>query len=90
MRKQVFLTLAILASALLLLTLRREAKVEAQNKPGAGFAAIPGAKGGQDLFGAYDVVKGWPKYISTIPGNEKWTYGARQGITRKAFRDSNG
>ena len=23
--------------------------------PGAGFAAIPGQKGGQDVFGAYDV-----------------------------------
>src|SRR5262245_29906284 len=43
-------------------------------------AAIPGAKGGQDMFGAYEVVKGWPKDISTIPGNEKWTYGAGQSV----------
>ena len=25
-------------------------------------------------------MKGWPKDISTVPGNEKWTYGAGQGI----------
>ena len=49
---------------------------EAQAKPGAGFAAIPGTVGGQDTFGAYDIVKGWPKDISTLPGNEKWTWGA--------------
>ena len=54
--------------------------VQAQNQPGAGFAAVPGAKGGQDAFGAYDVVKGWPKDISTLPGNEKWTWGAGQSV----------
>ena len=46
----------------------------------AGFAAVPGAIGSQDLTGPYDVVKGWPKDISTLPGNEKWTYGAGQGV----------
>jgi hypothetical protein len=48
--------------------------------PAAGFAAVPGAIGSQDLTGPYDVVKGWPKDISTLPGNEKWTYGAGQGV----------
>ena len=54
--------------------------VQGQEKPGQGFAAIPGAVGGQDMFGAYDVVKGWPKDISTLPGNEKWTWGAGQSV----------
>ncbi len=54
--------------------------VEAQQKPGAGFAAIPGQKGGQDIFGPYDVVKDWPQNISTLPGNEKWTWGAGQSV----------
>ena len=45
-----------------------------------GFAAVPGAIGSQDLTGPYEVVKGWPKDISTLPGNEKWTYGAGQGV----------
>src|SRR5579872_89163 len=42
--------------------------------------AISNNKGGQDMFGAYDVVKGWPKDISTLPGNEKWTWGAGQSV----------
>jgi hypothetical protein len=54
--------------------------VEAQQKPGMGFAAIPGQKGGQDIFGPYDVVKDWPQNISTLPGNEKWTWGAGQSV----------
>ena len=54
--------------------------VEAQQKPGASFAAIPGEKGGQDIFGPYDVVKDWPQNISTLPGNEKWTWGAGQSV----------
>ena len=58
----------------------RPVSVEAQSKPGSGFAAIPGAVGGQDITGAYDVVKGWPKDISSLPGNEKWTWGAGQGV----------
>src|SRR5437588_4918293 len=58
----------------------RTQSVRGAAKPGTGAVAIPGQGGGQDLFGAYDVVKGWPKDISTLPGNEKWTYGAGQGI----------
>lgn len=54
--------------------------VEAQQKSGMGFAAIPGQKGGQDIFGAYDIVKDWPQNISTLPGNEKWTWGAGQSV----------
>jgi sugar lactone lactonase YvrE len=54
--------------------------VEGQSKPGTGFAAVPGAVGGEDLTGAYDVVKNWPKDISTLPGNEKWTYGAGESV----------
>ena len=45
-----------------------------------GFAAVPGEIGGQDLFGPYDVVANWPKGVETLPGHEKWTSGAAQGI----------
>ena len=48
--------------------------------PGTGFAAIPGEKGGQDLFGGYEPVEGWPKPLSTMPGHDGWTHGAAQGI----------
>lgn len=37
-------------------------------------------KGGQEMFGSYDIVKGWPKDISTLPGNDKWTFGAGQAV----------
>src|SRR5262249_42152638 len=58
----------------------KPATVQAVNTPGTGFAAVPGALGGQDISGPYDVVKGWPKDIGTLPGNEKWTWGAGQSI----------
>jgi hypothetical protein len=54
--------------------------VQAKDKPGTGFAAAPGEMGVQDIFGPYEVVKDWPKNISTIPGNEKWTWGAGQSV----------
>ena len=46
----------------------------------ASTAAVPKELGGQDIFGAYDVVKNWPADISTLPGNENWTWGAGQSI----------
>src|SRR5262245_4786233 len=56
-------------------------RAEAQRAAaGIGFAALPNAIGSEDLTGPYEVVKGWPKDISTLPGNEKWTYGAGQGV----------
>ena len=55
-----------------------EAPAEVAEAP--SFAAVPGDIGVQDLFGAYDVVEGWPKDISTLPGHDQWTWGAGQGI----------
>jgi len=54
--------------------------VEGQGKPGTGFAAVPGALGGEDLTGPYEVAKNWPKDVSTLPGNEKWTTGAGESV----------
>src|SRR3990172_10275030 len=51
-----------------------------RGRRGAGFAAVPGEKGGQDLTGPYDVVANWPKPFSQLPGHENWTWGAVQGI----------
>ncbi len=53
---------------------------EARSKPGEGFAAVPGSLGSEDLTGPYEVVKNWPQDISTLPGNEKWTYGAGESV----------
>jgi hypothetical protein len=46
----------------------------------SGFAAVPGQRGGQDMFGAYDVVAGWPKDIAGLPGHAEWTFGAGQSV----------
>jgi DNA-binding beta-propeller fold protein YncE len=54
----------------------------AQQQAGAGprFAAVPGQRGGQDIFGPYEVVADWPKDLSTLPGHEGWTFGAGQSV----------
>ena len=44
------------------------------------FSAVPDAIGAQDVSGPYEVVAGWPKDLSTLPGHEKWTYGGARGI----------
>lgn len=81
MRRFVFVALTMgVACVLALLVASRVQIVEGQAKPGAGFAAVPGAVGGQDIFGPYDVAKDWPKNISSLPGNDKWTWGAGQSI----------
>ena len=43
-------------------------------------AAVPGQKGGQDIFGAYDVVANWPKPLTELPDHQKWTYSAFESI----------
>ena len=45
-----------LAVAFVLIVASRRQVVQAQAKP-VSFALVPGATGGQDLFGAYDVVR---------------------------------
>ena len=42
--------------------------------------AVAPPKGGQDQTGPYEVVANWPKPLSQLPGHEKWTWGAVQGI----------
>ena len=79
MRKQISIV-----AALVLVTLSvvagRMIKVEGQSRQDSRFAAVPTEKGGQDIFGAYEVVANWPKPISSLPGHEKWTWGAARGI----------
>jgi hypothetical protein len=55
--------------------------VEAQTaRTGTSFSAVPSAIGAEDVSGPYEVVEGWPKDLSTLPGHEKWTYGGARGI----------
>ena len=44
------------------------------------YSAVPGGIGAEDVSGPYEVVEGWPKDLSTLPGHEKWTYGGARGI----------
>src|ERR1700736_6550778 len=75
--------LAVLAIAVVCLVgfvlTSNQATVHGQGNA-TSIAAVPGAVGGQDTFGPYDVVKNWPADVSTLPGNEQWTWGAGQGI----------
>jgi hypothetical protein len=48
--------------------------------PPISFSAVPGAIGEQDVSGPYEVVPGWPKDLSTLPGHERWTYGGARGV----------
>jgi DNA-binding beta-propeller fold protein YncE len=54
-------------------------QVDAQQQP-TRVAAVPGEKGGQDMYGAYEPVPDWPKPLSSVPGVGKWTWGAGQGV----------
>lgn len=58
----------------------KQVVVQGKEKPGSGFAAVPGEKGGWDLTGPYDVDKNWPKPMSQLPGHENWTWGSMEGV----------
>ena len=57
-----------------------QSTLQGQASRATGFAAVGGAIGALDVTGPYDVVADWPKDLSTLPGNEKWTWGAGQGV----------
>src|SRR5688500_4390141 len=50
------------------------------NASTAAAPAVEAPKGGQDQTGPYTVAANWPKPLSQLPGHEKWTWGAVQGI----------
>src|SRR5437016_658297 len=74
------LTAGVALGVMALMFGARPTVVRGQAGQDARFAAVPSEKGGQDIFGAYEVVPNWPKPLSSLPGNEKWTWGAGQGI----------
>jgi hypothetical protein len=81
--RRVLLTVAAITVgiAISIVLAKRLAPVQAQAKPGFGFAAVPGEKRGQDITGPYEVVPNWPKPLTSLPGHEKWTGGAAEGIS---------
>jgi hypothetical protein len=54
--------------------------VAATSKAEASYVAVSGTVGGQDIFGGYDVDPNWPKPLTSLPGNEKWTWGAGESV----------
>jgi peptidylamidoglycolate lyase len=80
MRSRVLLSCVLLAGVAIAASGHRWLTLSGQGAAGAAFPAVAGEKGGQDIFGPYDVVAGWPKNISTVPGNDKWTWGAGQSV----------
>jgi DNA-binding beta-propeller fold protein YncE len=54
--------------------------VEAQGKSTFTAAAVAGEKNTQDIWGPYEVVPDWPKPITSLPGHEKWTWGAVESV----------
>ena len=58
------------------------AVAEAQAKSDPSFAAVPGQKGVQDVFGAYDVDPNWPQPLSAVARERT----VELGIGRRHFR----
>src|SRR2546426_11136738 len=77
-------TVSIMAAGLVLVIVgvvgTRATSVQGQTRQDVRVAAVPSEKGGQDIFGAYEIVTNWPKPISSLPGHEKWTWGAGQSV----------
>jgi hypothetical protein len=80
MRKRAsFIVTAAVALTVVFVVGNRLTSVQGQGAP-TRVAAVPGEKGGQDMFGAYNVQVGWPKPLSSVPGVGQWTWGAGQGV----------
>jgi hypothetical protein len=54
--------------------------VQAQPKNDTAFPAVPGQKGGEDISGPYEPVVDWPKPLTSLAGDENWTWGSVEGI----------
>src|SRR3954464_13557082 len=81
MRNRVLIFVGMLTTFVLgFIAANRLMPVQGQAKPGAVFGAVPGEKGGEDVYGPYDIVMNWPKPLSQLPGHEKRTRGAVEGI----------
>ena len=79
--KLIALALGLLSTAYVTIAWQQPALAQAGRGGSASTtAAVPSDIGILDPTGPYEVVAGWPKDLSTTPGNEKWTFGAGQGV----------
>src|SRR5215471_15441244 len=73
--------IAILAALLVgYFAANRTVPVQAQSSGTARLSAVANDLGSLESTGPYEVVPNWPKDLSTLPGKEKWTFGAGQGV----------
>ena len=79
-RKLILLAAAVLIFIAGAMVATRLEAVHGQGQPGAGFAAVPGSKGGWDPTGPYEVVRDWPKPMSQLAGHKNWGWGAVEGV----------
>jgi len=79
-----FLTAGVVLVLAWTLVWMRPRAAHGQAKPGYGFAAVPGEKGGWNLTGPHQVVSGWPKPMLQLPGHEKWGWGAVEGVSAES------
>jgi DNA-binding beta-propeller fold protein YncE len=71
----------VLSAAALSLAIARASIGQTSSAQDISVAAVTGEKGGQDLFGAYEVVADWPRELAgALPDHQGWTYGASQSI----------
>jgi DNA-binding beta-propeller fold protein YncE len=81
MRKVLTLiTSAVLIFVAGMLFATRIQTVHGKGSPGEGFAAVPSQKGGWDLTGPYEVVRDWPKPMTTLPDHDGWSWGSVEGV----------
>jgi NHL repeat len=80
MRRHAALIVTVFSGLLLLFLFgARPAPVQGQPQSSDMAGAVPD-KGGQEQSGQYEVVRDWPKPLSSLPGHEKWTWGSPEGI----------
>ena len=75
---------AVVALAVMFIAGNRSASVQGQGQV-QSVAAVPGEKGGQNIFGGYDVAD-WPKPLTDLPGHGDWTWGAGQSVFAESPR----
>jgi hypothetical protein len=79
-RRALIIAAAGVVAVLIFMSGARLLPAQGQSKSAEGFGAVPGEKGGQDVDGPYEVVPGWPKPMSQLPGHDKWTWGSVNGV----------
>ena len=71
------LTAAVCIAVVAGILMGNQLSISGQQKkaPGEGFAAVPGLKGGHDVFGPYDPVQNWPRpMVESLPDHQAWTW----------------